>query len=100
MTVFRPDLSARIPANGLATSANKLVQDVIRLLSSVVSGRPDKSDPIDTRVADMTPVLYPRQFLSVASYMDKDGGSLLVTEQQATDAGRKGQCPYEITPRA
>lgn len=57
ITFFRPNLSARTPANGLATNANKLVQDVMRLLSRVVRGRLDRSEPIDTRVEEITPVL-------------------------------------------
>ena len=40
--------------------AKRLVQEVMRLLSSVVSGR-DKSGPIDTRVEEMTPVLQKQQ---------------------------------------
>lgn len=55
-TLFRPSLSAEMPARGLATRAKRLVQEVIRLLSRVESGR-DKSGPIDTRVEEMTPVL-------------------------------------------
>jgi hypothetical protein len=50
-------LSARIPVKGLATSANKLVQDVMRLSSRVVNGRLDRSEPMVTRVEDITPVL-------------------------------------------
>lgn len=38
-------------------SANKLVQDVIRLLSTVVRLRFERSEPIDTSVEEMTPVL-------------------------------------------
>ena len=54
---FRPSLSARTPATGLAMSAEKLVQDVIKLLSSTVRGRWERSEPIDTRVEEITPVL-------------------------------------------
>lgn len=57
MTFLRPNLSARIPASGLAIKANRLVQDVTRLLSNVVRGRLERSEPIDTKVAEMTPVL-------------------------------------------
>lgn len=57
MTFFRPNLSASTLAIGLANKANRLVQDVIRLLSRVVSGW-ERSVPIDTRVDEMTPVLY------------------------------------------
>lgn len=55
-TLFRPRLSARIPATGLATSAKRLVQEVMRLLSRVVNGR-ERSAPMETRVEEMTPVL-------------------------------------------
>jgi hypothetical protein len=57
MTFRRPNLSASTPVNGLAINANRLVQDVIRLLSSVVNGRPERSDPMVTKVDEITPVL-------------------------------------------
>lgn len=56
MTYFRPSRSANIPARGLAIKANRLVEDVIRLLSRVESGR-ERSDLMDTKVEEMTPVL-------------------------------------------
>ncbi len=56
ITCFRPSLSASTPASGLAISAKRLVEDVIKLLSSVDSGW-DRSEPMDTRVDDITPVL-------------------------------------------
>ena len=43
--------------NGLAINANKLVHDVMRLLSSVVNVRPERSDPMVTKVEEITPVL-------------------------------------------
>lgn len=64
ITLRRPSLSANIPAKGLANKAKRLVQDVIRLLSRVVRTRSDRSEPIDTRVEEMTPVLY-RTYMSV-----------------------------------
>lgn len=54
--LLRPSLSANTPATGLAIRAKRLVQEVMRLLSSVVSSR-ERSKPIDTRVEEMTPVL-------------------------------------------
>ena len=57
MTFRRPNLSANTPVNGLAINANRLVQDVMRLLSSVVNGRPERSDPMVTKVDEITPVL-------------------------------------------
>ena len=39
MTGFRPSLSPRIPARGLAISAKRLVEEVIKLLSRVVRPR-------------------------------------------------------------
>lgn len=57
MTLLRPSLSANIPASGLAMRAKRLVQEVTRLLSNVVRGRFDRSEPMDTRVEDITPVL-------------------------------------------
>lgn len=55
-TDFLPRRSASTPASGLAIRAKRLVEDVIKLLSRVDIGR-DRSDPMDTRVADITPVL-------------------------------------------
>lgn len=57
ITRFRPSLSANIPASGLAIRANKLVDDVMKLLSVVVRSRPERSVPTDTSVDEMTPVL-------------------------------------------
>lgn len=57
ITDLRPNRSASIPASGLAIKANKLVQDVTRLLSSTVKGRLDRSVPTETSVEEMTPVL-------------------------------------------
>jgi hypothetical protein len=57
MTLLRPSVSARMPVSGDATRAKKEVHDVTRLLSKVVRGREERSEPMDTRVEDMTPVL-------------------------------------------
>ena len=57
ITHLLPNLSAKEPATGLATRAKRLVQDVTRLLSSVERGRFERSEPIDTSVEDITPVL-------------------------------------------
>lgn len=56
MTDFLPRRSASTLASGLAIRAKRLVEDVIKLLSRVDIGR-DRSEPMDTRVADITPVL-------------------------------------------
>jgi len=57
ITCFRPTLSAKTPASGLAKRANRLVHEVIMLFCAVVSALPDKSSLIETRVAEITPVL-------------------------------------------
>jgi hypothetical protein len=57
MTFRRPSLSANTPVSGLAINANRLVHDVTRLLSNVVKGRFDRSEPTVTKVDEMTPVL-------------------------------------------
>ena len=69
ITRLRPNLSPKIPPNGLATSANKLVLDVIRLLSSVVRLRSERSEPMATNVDEITPVLGYR----VSAYPGRDG---------------------------
>jgi hypothetical protein len=56
-TVLRPRESARMPESGEASRAKREVQDVIRDLSSVVSGREERSEPMETSVEDITPVL-------------------------------------------
>lgn len=57
MTDLRPRESARMPVSGEAISAKKDVADVMRDLSSVVSGLDERSEPMDTRVEEITPVL-------------------------------------------
>ena len=42
---------------GDASSAKKDVHDVMRLLSNVVRGRDERSEPMDMSVEDITPVL-------------------------------------------
>lgn len=56
ITRLRPNLSARIEERGEAMRANNDVEDVMIDLSNEVRFRSDKELPIDTRVADMTPV--------------------------------------------
>ena len=55
-TYLRPRRSANTPASGLAANANRLVVEVIKLLSRVESGC-DRSGPMETRVELITPVL-------------------------------------------
>lgn len=57
MILRRPSASARMPVSGEASSAKKDVDDVMRDLSSVVSGRCDKDELIEIKVEDITPVL-------------------------------------------
>jgi len=56
MTRFRPRLSARTDANGEIRSAKREVHDVMMDLSREVRGLFDRAVPMDTRVADITPV--------------------------------------------
>ena len=58
ITLFRPILSAKRAASGLAINAKKAVLAVIRLRSSVPSFRADRSVPMLTSVEEMMPVLY------------------------------------------
>ena len=58
MMLRRPRASARMPVSGEARSAKKDVDDVMRDLSRVVSGRWDKDELIEIRVEDITPVLH------------------------------------------
>jgi len=57
ITGLRPQVSARRPEAGLASSANRAVAEVRRDLSRVVRGWEDRSVPMETRVEEMTPVL-------------------------------------------
>lgn len=74
-------------------SANRLVQDVIRLLSTVVRVRFERSEPIDTSVEEITPVLYDLayQYICLFPFIDaaNRGASslyILIAKQKSTDA--------------
>jgi hypothetical protein len=54
-TTFLPNLSAKYPDTGEIKRAKRAVADVMSDLSSTVSSWPS-DEPIDTSVADMTPV--------------------------------------------
>jgi hypothetical protein len=56
ITRFRPRESARRPLTGETRRAKREVDAAIKDLSSVVRGREDRDVPIETRVADITPV--------------------------------------------
>lgn len=55
-TGFLPRESARRPVSGEAMRANNEVHDVIMLLSQVVRGRDERSELMETRVDEITPV--------------------------------------------
>lgn len=57
MMLRRPRASARMPVSGEARSAKKDVDDVMRDLSRVVSGRWERDEFIEMRVEEITPVL-------------------------------------------
>lgn len=59
MILLRPRASARMPVSGEAKRAKNEVEEVMRDLSRVVSGRLDKDEFIEIRVEDITPVLQP-----------------------------------------
>lgn len=61
MTDFLPNRSANNPVEGAEIKASSEVMAVTRALSGVVRGRFDKSDPMDTRVLEMTPVSNPNK---------------------------------------
>lgn len=54
-THLRPNLSASRPESGEMRRAKRAVEDVMRDLSRTVRGCPSE-EPIETRVADITPV--------------------------------------------
>jgi hypothetical protein len=60
ITLFLPNPSANSPDTGETRRANSDVLDVIKLLSRVVNALPLRLEPTDTRVEDITPVLYHR----------------------------------------
>lgn len=76
MTFFRPSLSAKTLATGLARSAKRLVELVIKLLSSVFRGRRERSEPMDTSVEEITPVLHNAQNSENRSLQNGDGVGL------------------------
>jgi hypothetical protein len=75
---------------GLAINANRLVHDVIRLLSRVVNGRFERSVPTVTKVEEMTPVLEVQT--TVSRYpVDRDTvsagvGSILISKEEPTNS--------------
>lgn len=56
MTRFRPSLSAITEENGETRSANRDVDEVMTDLSSEVKGLLESDVPIETSVAETTPV--------------------------------------------
>jgi hypothetical protein len=56
MTFFRPKLSASRPLAGEISKAKRDVHAVIRDLSRVVRERLESDVPMDTRIAEITPV--------------------------------------------
>jgi hypothetical protein len=56
ITRFRPKASARMDEKGDTRSAKRAVEEVMIDLSVDVSSRPDRDVPMDTSVAEMTPV--------------------------------------------
>jgi hypothetical protein len=78
---------------GLAINANRLVHDVIRLLSSVVNGRFERSVPTVTKVEEMTPVLevqttvsrYPVEQWS-RNKASAGVGSILISKEESTNS--------------
>lgn len=70
---------------GLAINANRLVHDVMRLSSSVVNGRLDRSEPIVTRVEDMTPVLLIHILINNHRCVTVNCFDILVAEKKAAD---------------
>lgn len=56
MTLLRPKRSARMPDVGETTRAKREVQAVMSDLSRVVRGREESEVPMETRVAEITPV--------------------------------------------
>lgn len=70
---------------GLAINANRLVHDVMRLSSIVVNGRLDRSEPIVTRVEDMTPVLLIHRIVNHHRFVAVNGFDVLVAKKKAAD---------------
>lgn len=82
--------------SGEARSAKNEVHDVMRLLSSVVSGREERSLPMETSVEEMTPVLtfcYQSWRIRLGLLGRACTENILVAKQQAAHAGTYGQDP-------
>jgi len=100
MTRFRPSESARSEANGETRRANSEVHEVMMDLSSEVSALPESEVPIDTRVAEMTPVssVVVGQRLSDGAPSTKHQATrrrALTAKQEAAYSGGAGEKPYE-----
>ena len=80
---------------GLAIRAPRLVQEVMRPMSRVVRGWP-RSEPMETRVDDMTPVLWT---LSIPAGNQGEDVYILIAEKEAGDASGEGKGPDEGTRR-
>ena len=75
-----------MPVTGLAIRAPRLVQEVMRPISRVVRGWP-RSEPMETRVDDITPVLWR---LSVLAETRGESVCILIAEEEAGDASGEG----------
>ena len=75
-----------MPVTGLAIRPPRLVQEVMRPMSSVVRGWP-RSEPMETRVDDMTPVLWR---WSVPAESRGESVCILVAEEEARYASSEG----------
>jgi hypothetical protein len=93
MTRFRPRESARRPLTGETRSAKREVDAAIKDLSSVVRAREDRDVPMETKVADITPVSsglsssQPRA--EIRSRKQKAEKKDPTSKQQAADTGRE-----------
>jgi hypothetical protein len=75
MTFLRPSPSARSPLAGDITKAKSDVQAVMRDLSTVERGRFEREVPMETRVAEITPVS--STFTILASRQGLERGAFL-----------------------
>ncbi|KJZ78804.1 hypothetical protein HIM_01577 [Hirsutella minnesotensis 3608] len=94
----RPSRSASTDDSGDAASAKSDVDDVMTDLSRDVSVRPESDVPMETSVADITPVSSADgQRRLMAGLWDKNdtGRGELASEQQPADARGKGQKQHE-----
>lgn len=93
MTRLRPRVLASWPEIGETKRAKREVEAAMRDLSTVLSSWEESEVPIETSVADMTPVSTVNTLVGSSKAIERKG--VLTTKQSSTDTSRESQQPDE-----